>query len=366
MNAHAGTVVTTEPFGTLDDGTRVDRWTLTGAGLRVRILTYGGIVQTIEVPDRHGTPAQVALGFADLDSYLAHGGSHFGALVGRYANRIGGASFDLDGRTYRLARNDGPNCLHGGERNFAKAVWDARPVPGGVALRRVSPDGEEGFPGTLDVTATYTLTASTSPTSSMPSTSLAGSATRTSLPGAWELRIDYRATTDAATVVNLTNHTYVNLAGDASGSAEGHVLRLAASRYTPVDAANIPVGGPAEVAGTRWDFRRPRAVGRGYDHNFVLDKGVTRQPEPVAELHDPLSGRRMRIATTEPGVQLYTAEHLDGSLVGSGGHPYAAGAGIALETQHFPDSPNRPDFPGTVLRPSGTYRSTSVYGFSAG
>jgi aldose 1-epimerase len=344
MNTQVGR----EPFGALGDGTRVDRWTLqTGLGagaLRVGVLTYGGIVQSVEAPDRDGTTAQLALGFADLASYVAHGGSYFGALVGRYANRIAGARFALDGRTYPLTANDGRNSLHGGPGNFSRVVWDAREVEGGVELHRVSPDGEEGFPGTLDVRVTYTLSTG---------------------PDGAALRIAYRAETDAPTVVSLTNHTYLNLSGDGSGSATGHELRLAASRYTPVDGTGIPLpGAPVEVAGTRFDFRAARTVDGAYDHNFALDGGVSAQPRRVAELYDPRSGRALELATTEPGLQLYTAGHLDGTLTGTSGVPYGPAAGLALETQHFPDSPNRADFPSTVLRPGMSYRSETVYGFS--
>jgi aldose 1-epimerase len=320
-----------ELFGTLSDGTPVHRWTLERAGVRVRVLTYGGIVQSAEVPDRDGHTADVVLGFADLDGYVTHPEPYFGALVGRYANRIAGGRFPLDGRTYALALNNGPNSLHGGERGFDKRVWDAEPVGHGVRLSRVSPHGEEGFPGRLEMSATYTLDES----------------------GA--LRIAYEAVTDAPTVLNPTNHSYFNLSG--SGHTGGHELRIAASRITPVDADLIPAGAPAEVAGTRFDFREARKVGAGYDHNFVLDKGVTETAVPVAELYDPVSGRAVSVATTEPGLQLYTADHL--------GEPFAPGDGIALETQHFPDSPNRPDFPSTVLRPGEAFRSETVYGFSA-
>ncbi|MER7717037.1 aldose epimerase family protein [Streptomyces flaveolus] len=320
-----------ELFGTLSDGTRVHRWTLERAGVRVRVLTYGGIVQSAEVPDRDGRTADVVLGFADLDGYVRHPEPYFGALVGRYANRIAGGRFPLDGRTYALALNNGPNSLHGGERGFDKRVWDAEPVGHGVRLSRVSPHGEEGFPGRLEISATYTL------------------------DGSGALRIVYEAVTDAPTVLNPTNHSYFNLSG--SGHTGGHELRIAASRITPVDADLIPAGAPAEVAGTRFDFREARKVGAGYDHNFVLDKGVTQAAVPVAELYDPVSGRAVSVATTEPGLQLYTADHL--------GEPFAPGDGIALETQHFPDSPNRPDFPSTVLRPGEAFRSETVYGFSA-
>ncbi|MDQ1045181.1 aldose epimerase family protein [Streptomyces sp. V4I2] len=319
-----------ELFGTLSDGTPVHRWTLERAGVRVRILSYGGIVQSVEVPDREGHAADVVLGFPELDGYVTHPDPYFGALVGRYANRIAGGRFPLDGRTYALALNNPPNSLHGGERGFDKRVWDVTPVEHGVRLTRVSAHGEEGFPGRLEVSTTY------------------------SLDEAGALRIAYEAVTDAPTVVNLTNHSYFNLGG--SGNAGGHELRIAASRFTPVDADLIPTGVLDEVADTRFDFREARKVGSGYDHNFVLDKGVTDGPVEVAELYDPASGRVLTVATTEPGLQLYTADHL--------GEPFAPCDGIALETQHFPDSPNRPEFPSTVLRPGEVYRSETVYGFS--
>ncbi|MFD7940546.1 aldose epimerase family protein, partial [Streptomyces sp. NPDC059755] len=270
-----------EHFGTLSDGTVVHRWTLERAGTRVRVLSYGGIVQSVEVPDRDGRAANVVLGFADLEGYLAHPEPFLGALIGRYANRIAHARFPLDGVTYALEPNNAPNSLHGGAHGFDKRVWDVRPVEHGLRLSRVAPHGEEGFPGRLEVTATYTLDAS----------------------GA--LRFVYEAVTDAPTVVNLTNHSYFNLGGPGSGGAGGHELRLAASRYTPVDADLIPTGEFAEVADGRFDFRAARKVGTGYDHNFVLDKGVTDTPVEVAELHDPASGRVLTVATTEPGLQLY-------------------------------------------------------------
>ncbi|MCL3997299.1 aldose epimerase family protein [Streptomyces lavenduligriseus] len=320
-----------ELFGTLPDGTPVHRWTLERGGVRVRVLSYGGIVQSAEVPDRAGRTADVVLGFPDLEGYLRHPEPYLGAVIGRYANRIAGGRVPLDGRTYQVTRNEGANCLHGGERGFDKHVWEVTPVEHGLRLSRVGPDGEEGFPGRLSVTVTYTLTAS----------------------GA--LRIGYEAFTEAPTVVNLTNHTYWNLGGAGSGDTGGHELRLAASRYTPVGADLIPVGPPADVEGTRLDFRAPRPTGSGYDHNFVLDKGVTGDAEEVAELYDPVSGRVLTVATTEPGLQLYTGDHLSG--------PFPPNAGTALETQHFPDSPNRPDFPTTTLRPGEVYRSETVYGF---
>ncbi|MFK4064425.1 aldose epimerase family protein [Streptomyces sp. NPDC029674] len=324
-----------ELFGTLPDGSPVHRWTLERGGVRVCVLTYGGIVQSVEAPGRQGRTAPVALGFEELDGYLRHPGPYFGALVGRYANRIAGGSFVLDGRTYHLARNNGPNALHGGERGFDKHVWDAEPAGAhGVRLSRVSPDGEEGYPGRLAVSATYTL------------------------DGAGALRIAYEATTDAPTVVNLTNHTYWNLAGVGTGSALGHELRIAASRITPVDGDGIPTGVYEDVAGTRFDFRAGRGAGPGYDHNYVLDKGVTAEPVEVAELCDPVSGRVLTVATTEPGLQLYTADHFAAEL------PFAPGDGIALETQRFPDSPRRTHFPAAVLRPGEVYASETVYGFA--
>jgi aldose 1-epimerase len=320
-----------ELFGTLPDGSEVRRWALERAGTRVEVLTYGGIVRSVEVPDRAGRRANVVLGFAGLDGYLAHPEPHFGALIGRYANRIAGARFALDDRVYALEPNDGPNSLHGGTRGFGNRVWAAEPIEHGVRLSRVSAHGEEGFPGRLEVSAQYTLDAF----------------------GA--LRIAYEAVTDAPTVVNLTNHSYFNLAGHDAGQAGGHELRLAASRFTPVDADLIPTGSLEDVSGSRFDFREARKVGSGYDHNLVLDKGVTEMPQEVAELHEPASGRTLTVATTEPGLQLYTADHLAA--------PFAPGDGIALETQHFPDSPNRPRFPRTELRPGETYRSQTVYGF---
>ncbi|MFE5089518.1 aldose epimerase family protein [Streptomyces sp. NPDC056638] len=330
MGTGSGTALRTEEFGTLADGAVVHRWTLERDGTRVRVLTYGGIVQSVEVPGRDGVRAGVALGLPDLAGYETHSGPYFGALVGRYANRIGGARFELDGQTHRVTLNEGRNHVHGGARGFDKRVWQAREVTDGVRLSLVSEDGEEGFPGRLTVSATYTLDEG----------------------GA--LRIAYRATTDAPTVLNLTNHTYWNLAGGDSGSALGQVLRIAAGQITPADAESLPTGEFLPVDGTRFDFREPKPVGAGYDHNFVLDGAGS---GPAAELYDAVSGRVLTVTTTEPGMQLYTADHFDG-------RPFGPCAGIALETQHFPDSPNRPEFPSTVLRPGGEYVSTTVYGFA--
>ncbi|MEE1792666.1 galactose mutarotase [Streptomyces sp. BE308] len=331
MTTGGPTAIRTEDFGTLADGTGVRRWTLERDGTLVRVLTYGAIVQSVEVPARDGTRTGVALGLPDVAGYEKYPGPYFGAVVGRYANRIAGAGFVLDGTAHRVTRNEGRNHVHGGSRGFDKRVWEAREVPDGVRLSLVAQDGEEGFPGRLAFSVTYSLDAG----------------------GA--LRIVYRATTDAPTVLNPTNHTYWNLAGADSGSALGQQLRIAAGRITPVDGEAVPTGGPVPVAGTRFDFRGTRVVGAGYDHNFVLDAPAG--DTVAAELYDAWSGRVLTVRTTEPGLQLYTADHFDGS-------PYGPCAGIALETQHFPDSPNRPEFPSTVLRPGEEFLSSTVYGFS--
>jgi len=317
----------------LPDGTPVHRWVLERAGVRVCVLTYGGVVQSVHVPDRAGRIAEVVLGFGSLDAYLEHTSPYFGALVGRYANRICQARFPLDDEIHELPANEGRTLLHGGDGGFHARVWDAEPVAHGVRLSRVSPHGEEGFPGRLTITATYTL----GPTGA--------------------LTIGYEAVTDAPTVVNLTNHAYWNLSGADSGTAGDHELWIAASRITPVDAEHIPTGAFTTVADTGFDFREPRKTGSGHNHNFVLDKGVTDRPETVAELYDHASGRILTVATTEPGLQLYTGDHINHG-------PYGPCAGTALETQHFPDSPNHPQFPSTVLRPGEVFRSRTVYGFS--
>ncbi|MFE0443886.1 aldose epimerase family protein [Streptomyces fungicidicus] len=344
-------------FGRLADGTKVHSWSLANGGTRMKVLSYGGVVQSLEIPDRRGRYANVSLGFDTVEEYVASS-PYFGALIGRYGNRVGKGRFTLDGTPYQLSVNDGENSLHGGSQGFDKRVWDVEPFTRGsdvgLCLYYTSVDGEMGYPGTLRTKVTYTLTRN----------------------GDW--RVDYEATTDRATVVNLTSHVYWNLAGEGSGSVYDHELSIAASRYTPVDPGLIPTGELARVAATPFDFRRAKPVGRdirtahqqvlygqGFDHNWVLDKGVTSRPEQVALLRDPSSGRTLRIATNEPGLQFYSGNFLDGTLVGSGGRVYRQGDGLCLETQHFPDSPNRPSFPSTVLRPGQTYRTTTVHSFGA-
>ncbi len=346
-----------EPFGQLADGTAIDRYRLTNAnGMEVEFITYGGTVTAIRTPDRNGKLANVVLGFAKLEDYEAKN-PYFGSIVGRYANRIANARFDLEGVTYQLVANNGPNALHGGEVGFDKRVWTAKETasPDGLAvvLSYRSLDGEEGYPGNLDVQVTYTLT------------------------DADEFRIDYQATTDKPTVVNLTSHSYFNLAGEGSGSIEGHELMLNASAYTPVDATLIPTGTLDKVAGTPFDFTQPTLLGarlrdgheqlvrgQGYDHNFVLDKPAPGAMSLAARVHEPTSGRMMEIYTTEPGIQLYTGNFLDGTLLGPAGKTYRQGDGFCLETQHFPDSPNKPSFPSTLLKPGETFRSTTMHRFS--
>ncbi|MFF5441130.1 aldose epimerase family protein [Streptomyces achromogenes] len=346
-----------ELFGTLADGTEVHRWSLENGGTRMKVLSYGGVVQSLQLPDRHGRYANVVAGFDNLADYAAKS-PYFGALIGRYGNRIDAGRFTLDGKQYQLDVNDGDNSLHGGAKGFDKRVWDVEPFTEGtdvgLRLRYTSADGEMGYPGTLRARVTYTLTRH----------------------GDW--RIDYEATTDKATVVNLTSHVYWNLAGEGSGGIEDHELSIAAARYTPTDSGLIPTGELARVAGTPFDFRHAKPIGRdlragheqlvlakGYDHNWVLDKGITARPEHIATLRDPRSGRTLKIATDQPGLQFYSGNFLDGTLTGTSGHTYRQGDALCLETQHFPDSPNHPAFPSTVLRPGQTYRTTTIHRFGA-
>jgi aldose 1-epimerase len=349
-----GTGVTEQPYGTAD-GEEVTLFTLTnGSGMTVEIMNYGGIIQSIMVPDRNGEMANVTLGFDNLDRYL-EGHPYFGNITGRYANRIAKGTFELEGETYQLAINNEPNTLHGGEKGFDKYVWDAEVLENevGVRLSRTSPDDEEGYPGNLEVEVTYTLTEDN------------------------EIRIDYHATTDAPTVVNLTNHAYFNLAGEGNGSILDHELQLMASSYTPVDETLIPTGEIAQVAGTPMDFTTPHAIGerirddfeqlvigRGYDHNYVLDRENDDSLQLAARVTEPTSGRVLEVLTTEPGIQFYSGNFLDGAVIGASGRMYRQGDGFALETQHFPDSPNQPEFPTTVLNPGEEFNSTTVYAFS--
>jgi aldose 1-epimerase len=356
-HASGGRTPVKELFGKLADGTKIHRWSLANGGTRLKVLSYGGIVQSLEIPDRHGRYKNVSLGFDNIEDYVA-GSPYFGALIGRYGNRIAKGRFTLDGKSHQLSVNDGVNSLHGGAKGFDKRVWDIEPFTKGsdvgLHLYYTSVDAEMGYPGTLKAKVTYTLTKH----------------------GDW--RIDYEATTDKATVVNLTSHVYWNLAGEGSGTIEDHELQIAASRYTPTDSGLIPTGELAKVAGTPFDFRHAKPVGRdiraghpqqvqakGYDHNWVLDKGVTAKPEHVATLRDPRSGRTLKIFTDQPGLQFYSGNFLDGTLVGTGGHTYRQGDALCLETQHFPDSPNHANFPSTVLRPGQTYRTTTIHSFGA-
>jgi aldose 1-epimerase len=342
-------VVSRAPFGTTPDGAAVDLFTLRSpAGVTVAVATYGAIVQRLLAPDRDGDPVDVVLGFATLDEYVAGNEPRFGAVVGRYANRIAHASFTLGGTTYSLSRNEGENSLHGGVEGFATRVWEAVEATAdgreaAVALRYVSPDGEMGFPGTLTTTARYALRADGS------------------------IRLDLRATTDRATVVNLTNHTYWNLAGESSGSTEGHLLEVRAERYLAADAALIPTGEILPVAGTLLDFREPAPLEAAgdLDVGYVVDRSAPGSLALAAELHEPSSGRTLTVLTTEPQMHVYSGAGLDDTGLGKSGRPHRAGDGVALEAQHYPDSPNHPEFPSTVLLPGETFASTTVWRLSA-
>jgi len=347
-------------FGRLPspDGASVEEFTLTNAhGIEVRAITYGAIITVIRTPDRSGKLADIVFGFDSLEGYLAQS-PYFGAIVGRFANRIAHGQFSLDGVTYHLATNNGPNSLHGGLRGFDKVLWTAEPVQSdsdaGVVFHYLSPNGEEGYPGNVDVRVTYMLTPRD------------------------ELVVDYTATTDKATPLNLSQHSYWNLHGDGKGDILDHVLTLDASAYTPVDSTLIPTGQIAAVAGTPFDFRSPTAIGarieqpnkqlrfgKGYDHNWVLDRpaGGGTALVRAARLVDSTSGRTLEISTSEPGIQFYSGNFLDGTITGKHGVAYGHRAALCLETQHFPDSPNHPNFPSTILRLGETYHSRTVFSF---
>jgi aldose 1-epimerase len=345
------------PFGT-HDGRQVTLYTLTNShGVEVRAMNYGGIIVSIRVPDRKGQFADVVLGHETLEGYIPNP-PYFGAIVGRYANRIANGTFTLDGKTYTLPKNDGPNTLHGGTtRTFNQVVWDAEPLKGktGVAFSYLSKDGDDGFPGNLKVKVTYTLT------------------------DANALLIDYEATTDKATPINVSQHSYFNLKGEGNGDILDHEIMINADRFTPVDKNLIPTGELRPVKGTPFDFTKPTKIGahinddyeqlvlgHGYDHNFVLNHTPSQNGMVLAaRVQEPTSGRTLEVWTTQPGVQFYTGNFLDGSITGKHGHVYKHRYGFCLETQHFPDSPNHPDFPNTILRPGETFHQKTVFKFSA-
>ena len=346
------TPIKREAFGKMPDGKAVERFTLTNAsGVELKAISYGGIITSLRVPDRTGKFDDVVLGFDSLDGYLKDH-PFFGAIIGRYGNRIGKAQFTLDGKTYKLAANNDVNSLHGGTKGFDKVLWTVEPVGNNaLAFTRTSPDGEEGYPGNLRTRVTYTLTDKN------------------------ELIVEYHATTDKPTPVNLTQHSYFNLAGHASGDILGHELMINADRYTPVDAKLIPTGELAPVQGTPFDFRKPTAIGArinndhpqlkaglGYDHNWVLNRTGTGL-ELAARVREPKTGRTLEISTTEPGIQFYAGNFLDGKLTGKGGAVYKHRTGFCLETQHYPDSPNQPRFPPTTLRPGAEYKTRTVFTF---
>jgi aldose 1-epimerase len=343
-----------QPYGVSDDGQGVEAYTLANAaGMRVQILTLGCIIARLEVPDRNGNLANIVLGQSSVADYL-HRSPHFGAIAGRYANRIARGRFVIDGTAYQLEINAPPNAMHGGRHGFHKVVWQAA-SPGGetLLLRYLSRDGEEGFPGNLDVEVTYTLGETN------------------------ELRIDYTATTDRPTIINLTNHSYFNLAGEGSGDVLGHVVSINADHFTPADATQIPTGEVRAVAGTPFDFSRPTPIGArirdpdaqllaalGYDHNWVLRTPTGDHVRPAARAFEPISGRVLEVLTDAPGLQFYTGNNLTGALVGPAGHAYRQSDGFCFETQRFPNAPNQPGFPSAVLRPGERFATRTIFRFS--
>ena len=345
--------LTSEPWGKTAAGEAVELYTLTNAkGAEVRIMTYGGVVVSLSVPDRAGKLGDIVAGFDTLEGYFIPP-PFFGAIIGRYGNRIGKGKFSLNGTEYTLAKNNGENHLHGGLRGFDKVIWKAKEAPGqSLELSYLSKDGEEGYPGNLSTTVTYTLTDNN------------------------ELKIEYSATTDKDTVVNLTNHSYFNLAGQGEGDILSHVVAINADKFTPADKGLIPTGELKNVEGTPFDFRTPHTIGErvdakdeqlgygpGYDHNWVLNRTGSAL-EPAAKVTEPTSGRVMEVLTTEPGLQFYVGNFLDGTLHGKSGKVYKRRSAFCMETQHFPDSPNKPNFPSTVLKTGDRYQTTTVYRFS--
>jgi len=340
--------ITEKSFGNTD-GQAITEYTLTNAnGMKLSIINYGGTITRLTAPDKNGKMGDVVLGFESLDGYLQKGNPYFGALIGRYGNRIGKAKFTLDGKTYTLAANNNGNTLHGGNKGYDKVVWTAeKQGDNSLKLTYLSKDGEEGYPGNLNITVVYTLTADNS------------------------VQIDYTATTDKATPVNLTNHAYYNLSAGTDSTILDHELQISADKYTPVDDKLIPTGQIADVKGTPMDFTTSKPIGRdiaqvqgGYDHNWVLNKNGN-SLEKVATLYDPKSGRVMDVYTMEPGLQFYSGNFLDGTLTNTvGGAKYVQHAALCLETQHFPEIPNKPNFPNTILKPGETYKTTTVYKFS--
>jgi|SRR5580658_1159283 aldose 1-epimerase len=355
--AEAKSKMQKQAFGKTEDGQRADMYTLTNKnGVEAAITNYGGTVVSLQVPDRLGKLADVVLGYDNVSGY-ADGKANLGAIVGRYGNRIAHGKFELGGASYTLARNNGENHLHGGIQGFNKRLWTAKDESGGAGpaleLNYVSKDGEEGYPGNLSVRVVYTLTSDN------------------------ELKIDYSATTDKPTILNLTNHSYFNLAGEGNGDILQHQLMIDADRFTPVDATLIPTGELRKVKGTPFDFSTPTAIGarineddeqlkfgKGYDHNWVLAAGKTGALALAARLYEPQSGRVLEVWTTEPGVQFYSGNFLNANVRGKGGKVYDFRSALCLETQHFPDSPNHPGFPSTVLTPGRHYHSTTVFKFS--
>jgi len=354
--AAAKTQVSKRSGGNLPDGAAVDIYTLKDGKIEVEIMTYGGNIISLKVPDRNGKVDDVVLGFDSPAGYYennhAKNASFFGPIVGRYANRIAHAKFSIDGKEYTLPKNDGDNTLHSGPNGFHNQMWTGKIISDGVELSYLSKDGEVGFPGNLSVSVRYSLKGN-------------------------DLKIEYSATTDKPTVLNLTNHAYFNLSGQGSGTILEHQLMLDASRFTPVDSSLIPTGELKSVVGTPLDFLHPHAIGErinaddpqirlghGYDHNFVIDGGG-KDLTKAAEVFDPATGRSLEVLTSEPGVQFYTSNFLDGSIKGKKGIAYPRNAALCLETQHFPDSPNHPEFPSTLLRPGGKFHSITIYRFSA-